>query len=330
MPKVSVIIPVYGVEKYIERCAVSLFEQTLYDIEYIFVNDCTKDNSMKVLADVITRYPDRKSQIRIINLSINEGLPSARRHGLSLASGEYIIHCDSDDWVEIDMYKSMYDKAIETGSDIVVCDYNKSESISNFKYINQSIPLEKNKFINGLLDGTVPGFVVNKLVKASLYNNVQYFPKDNFTEDMVITTQLVYYAEHICHIEKGFYHYFTNSESISQKRIDAYHTLKMGKQCFNNFNIIYNFLSCKPDFADFASNITLRKYRIKLFLRNICRSKGGFKRWRSIFPELSPFSVFKYHLPWRTKIGYIITCMGIYSCLSTLDKSIVDAIMIED
>lgn len=330
MPKVSVIIPVYGVERYIERCAISLFEQTLDDIEYLFINDCTTDSSIDILKQVLDKYPNRKALAKIINMPKNSGQAAVRELGIKLASGEYIIHCDSDDWIETDMYKSMYDKAIETYSDIVVCDYNKSESPSKFEYIHTPIPLEKNRFINGMLDGSIPAFLCNKLIKSSLHKHIQYYPQDNYTEDMVITTQLVYYAKRISYIYKGFYHYYTNPESISQMYIDEYHALRMGKQCYNNFNIIYRFLSFKPDFAYFESNIALRKCQIKLFLRNICRTKGGTKRWREIFPELTLFSVFRYHLPIRTKIGYIITYIGLYSCLKTLDKNRVDAIMCEN
>ena len=111
--KVSVCIPVYGVEKYIEKCARSLFEQTMQDgIEFIFVNDCTKDRSIEILEQVLAEYPHRKEQTRIIHHEKNRGLVAARNTGLAYASGEYIIHCDSDDWVELDMYEKMYKKAI--------------------------------------------------------------------------------------------------------------------------------------------------------------------------------------------------------------------------
>ncbi len=97
MLKVSVIIPVYGVEKYIERCTRSLFEQTLDDMEFIFVNDCTKDNSIAIIERIAEEYPLRKSQIHILNHQVNKGLPIARQTGLRVATGEYIAHCDSDD-----------------------------------------------------------------------------------------------------------------------------------------------------------------------------------------------------------------------------------------
>ena len=94
MPKVSVIIPVYGVEKYIERCARSLFEQTLNDIEFIFVNDYTPDNSIDILKNTLSKYPNRKYQVRIINQPRNMGAAQARKNGILAATGEFVIQCD--------------------------------------------------------------------------------------------------------------------------------------------------------------------------------------------------------------------------------------------
>lgn len=123
MPKVSICIPVYNVEKYIGRCARSLFDQTLDDIEYIFVNDCSPDRSMSVLERVIKEYPKRKPQIQIINHNTNQGSAAARNSCLSVATGEYIGWCDSDDWVEPQMYEKMYEKGVAEKADIVYCGF---------------------------------------------------------------------------------------------------------------------------------------------------------------------------------------------------------------
>ncbi len=105
MPKVSVIIPVYGVEKYIERCARSLFEQTLDDIEYLFIDDCTPDKSIEMLKQVLEDYPHRKPQVVIHRMEQNSGQAAVRKWGMQNAIGDYVIHCDSDDWVELTMYE---------------------------------------------------------------------------------------------------------------------------------------------------------------------------------------------------------------------------------
>lgn len=119
---VSVLVPIYGVEKYIERCAVSLFEQTYEDIEYIFVNDCTKENSIAILKEVIERYPIRKPQVRIIEHEQNKGLGKARNTAVAAALGDFLVHIDSDDYVDVNMVTMLVEKQKEGNYDIVTGD----------------------------------------------------------------------------------------------------------------------------------------------------------------------------------------------------------------
>ena len=123
MNKVSVIIPIYKVRNFIERCACSLFEQTLQDIEYIFVDDASPDDSIDILKSCVERYPERASHVHILVHEHNQGLPAARNTGLPVATGEYIFHCDSDDFVEKDMLEIMYKVATEEDADMVYCDF---------------------------------------------------------------------------------------------------------------------------------------------------------------------------------------------------------------
>ena len=118
MHKVSVIIPVYGVDRFIRRCTESLFNQTLKEVEYIFVNDCTKDGSMDILRDVINAFPDRAEQLTIVEHETNKGLAGARNTGLAKARGEYVFHCDSDDFVEATMLEKMYSAAKSADADM--------------------------------------------------------------------------------------------------------------------------------------------------------------------------------------------------------------------
>ena len=121
MAKVSVIVPIYNVSRFIKRCAESLLNQTLDDVEFIFVNDSTPDDSVDILKKVISDYPDRNTMI--INHEVNKGLPAARNTGLKVASGDYIFHCDSDDFVEPTMLNDLYNLACDEKADIVWCDW---------------------------------------------------------------------------------------------------------------------------------------------------------------------------------------------------------------
>ena len=175
MPKVSVIIPVYSVEKYIERCARSLFEQTLTDIEYIFVDDCSPDNSINILESVLEVYPNRRSQVKIIRHLENKGLPAARKTGIDNSTGDYIIHCDSDDWVETDMYRLMYDEAKRLDADIVMCGYKVTDGQTVFsEYYHKQI--DKTKLISSLLTLHEAWSFWNKMCKRTLYDNEIVYP----------------------------------------------------------------------------------------------------------------------------------------------------------
>ncbi|MBD5421701.1 MAG: glycosyltransferase family 2 protein, partial [Bacteroides sp.] len=121
---ISVIVPVYGVEKYIERCVRSLFSQTMTEgVEFIFINDCTKDRSIELLTGIISEYPQLSPQVKIIHHPRNRGLAVARQTGLDAAQGEYILHLDSDDYFESDMLEMMYETAMANNSDVVVSDF---------------------------------------------------------------------------------------------------------------------------------------------------------------------------------------------------------------
>lgn len=134
--KVSVIVPIYGVEKFIGRCVETLMRQTLKEIEYIFVNDATPDRSIENLHEVLTRYPDRQDSVVIIVNKMNKGLPASRNIGLQMAKGEYIFHCDSDDFVEPDMLEVLYTEAVKEQADIVWCDWFLSFE-KNERYMKQ-------------------------------------------------------------------------------------------------------------------------------------------------------------------------------------------------
>lgn len=130
----SIIVPVYKVQQYIERCARSLFMQTLVeDIEYLFIDDCSPDDSILVLEKVIGEFPERQSQIRIIRNEFNMGVSETRKKGVSLAQGKYIGWCDSDDWVEPDMFEKMLLVAQEDDLDIVSCSYVEEKGVKDSK-----------------------------------------------------------------------------------------------------------------------------------------------------------------------------------------------------
>ena len=208
MPKVSVVIPVYGVEKYIERCARSLFEQTLDDIEYIFVNDCTKDRSIDILNEVINDYPVRKQQVRIVHHEENKGSALARQSGWQTANGDYIISCDSDDWVDLNLYESMYNVAVEKDADIVVSDYMFVEGGDANKICGlRDEKANKEQVINDLMYMRTSWSLCNKLIRNDLFGHINEFPQKYMGDDMGVVLPLFDIANVIAYCPNVCYNY---------------------------------------------------------------------------------------------------------------------------
>ena len=202
-PLVSVLVPVYGVEKYIERFARSIFEQTYENLEIIFVNDCTPDSSIEVLRRVLNDYPSRIPQTKIIDHDRNRGLAAARKTALLASSGYYIQNYDSDDYVDVDMIQQMVALAQREDADIVICDYKQVyESDLHYDYIKVAPSLQLEKCLLQILSGRVHSGVWNKLIKRSLYVENEIFPIEglNLCEDLAVMYRLVYYAKMINYI----------------------------------------------------------------------------------------------------------------------------------
>lgn len=207
-PKISVIVPIYNVGKYIERCARSLFEQTLDDIEFIFVNDCTPDNSIEILLQIIKEYPTRSNLIKIINHSINKGVSTARNTGIKNATGQYIAHCDSDDWVESNMYETLYSTAIKGNCDYVWCDFYINDQIGQTKCISAQYDTCHLKQM-AIYISYGWNVIWNILAKKELYslNDIYCYEGYDFCEDYGLSVRLLAKASKYKKVDYPLYHY---------------------------------------------------------------------------------------------------------------------------
>lgn len=207
MPKVSVIVPFYNVEKYIEKCLDSLVNQTLEEIEIILVNDGSQDNSEEKAKEFEKRYPNKIKYYK----KANGGLGDARNFGIKYASGEYIAFLDSDDFVEPTMYEEMYKKAKQENADMVECDFwweypnKKKEDIGN-TYSNQKEMLYKSRVV-----------AWNKLIKREIYEK---HPEARFSvglryEDVEGFYKILPYIKKVAFVRKCFIHYIQRQGSIS-------------------------------------------------------------------------------------------------------------------
>ncbi len=297
MCQVSVIIPIYKVERFIARCAESLFSQTLQEVEYVFVNDATPDDSMAVLQSAIEKYPHRKKQIKILTHEQNKGLPAARNSGLAVATGEYIFHCDSDDFVEIDMLQSLYDKAVAESADIVWCDWYLSFE-KNERYMaqpNYQTPMDA---LKAMLSGGMKYNVWNKLVKRSLYadNHIEFPAGYGMGEDMTMMI-LFACAQKVSYFPRAFYHYVKlNTGAFSQTYSDRHLT-----ELRHNVQRINHFMQNRFG-AQLEQELSFFKLEAKFPFLFIVPHEKFHLLWREWYPEANRYIMQNENISMRSRL----------------------------
>ena len=276
MIDVSVIVPVYNVSGFVERCARSLLDQTLDNVEYIFVDDDSPDNSIDIIRRVVKEYPNRN--VRFAIHEYNKGLPSARNTGLDLCVGEYVFHCDADDYVEKTMLEDMYRAAKQSDADIVWCDWFLSFE-STERYMSQHINGSAGCFLNGMLDGSIKYNVWNKLVKRAVYQRygIRFPDGKSMGEDMTMI-KIASVSQIAVYIPKAYYHYVkTNLSAMSGKFSE-----KALDDLRSNSEDVISFVQehkCVPE-----SSIAFFCQSVKLpFL--LTGDKPHYYLWRDWFPE---------------------------------------------
>lgn len=318
-PKVSVIILVYQVENYIERCACSLFEQTLKDIEYIFVDDCTKDNSMSVLANVLDQYPDRKNAVKIIHNEVNLGQAESRLKGIKLATGEYVIHCDSDDWIATDMYEKLYNKALNNHSDIVWCDFYKVNKSST--QIEKQTGIEKSSdAVKDILRGKRMGPLWNHLVKHDIITQYTYLPpKANLIEDVVLLIQYYIHSNKISYLPEPLYFYYHSPKSVTfvgeQEKM-----MWQAEEMAKNLVVIEQFLQENGLSDEYKHYIEYRKYFNKRWLLPVIKTVDDCKIWTNLHNDVNYILYLNPLLTIKDKISCLLVETRLYPVLKRILK----------
>lgn len=259
-PKISVLIPVYKVEKYVGRCLRSLFANTIIaDCEVIIVDDCSPDDSMKVVADVLEEFPAFAKNVVLRSHDCNRGLAAARNTALLQAHGKYIICVDSDDWVEPDYLEKLYVEAENSGADIVGCDL-----VREYKHRKEIFPIPlketSDENLRYLLLGAIPGWLHVKFIRASLFQNYERYWIDgiNMCEDLLVSAKLFYYAKKISYVSKVLYHYeCSNTASLSLSLSE--NKIKEIKLAYNE---LYKFLVEKGKRDRFQDELIVCQFRL--------------------------------------------------------------------
>ena len=322
--KVGVVVPIWNVASYIEHCAESLMSQTLEDMQFVFVDDASPDNSIEILNAVLDRYPERKGQSIVVRHEVNKGLPTARKTGLEHINAEYVAHCDSDDWVEPTMYEKMYLSARSNDADMVVCDYYSGVEgiVSNFKE-----PVDGD-MVKAYLHRTIPPYVWIKLTRTEIYRRV-VFPKENYLEDWVQSVQVHAYSRVVNILHEPLYHHCINPSSITKINNSLALCDENLRQCMDNMKLVHDFVIdnhlAEEDDMVYMKILVRRRLYPKLMQRQ------GRRQYFDTYPELN-HSLFRCrHLPWLLKVEHIIIWLGlfpewrrfgmpVYNCLRKLKK----------
>lgn len=237
-PKVSVVVPVYKVEKYIERCARSLFEQTLQEMEFIFVDDCTPDNSVDIIHRVLNEYPHRISQTKFLHNEKNRGQLQTRCYGFMNAEGDFIGTVDSDDWIEPNAYESLYNQACNDEADCVLFGYHRDFATYSESCIRKFPFTTGEELVENCYKFPFEFFMWGSLVKNEerllailnrYYNNPDW---EGITmwEDVLVMLPYYFGTKKISYSGQCFYHYNMANEGSTvntQNEKKVYQALKV-------------------------------------------------------------------------------------------------------
>lgn len=301
MPAVSVVVLVYDVEEYIERCARALFEQTLEDLEYVVVDDCSPDHSIEKFEKVLEEYPQRRSQVRILRNDVNRGQAYSRRKGVEAATGDYIIHCDSDDWPEPDMYAKLYAKASEGNLDMVIC------SVRRVYPDHTTVPgtdiLGQEDVLGALIRQDIYNHTMNKLISRKAYERGITYPVCNMSEDSAMIIQLASNCDSFGYVDETLYNYSVRVGSISYS-IESEEKIGQMRQ---NYDLAFSALEAKGLARKYRRDIRNLKCWLKFMASKLPRDF-----YANLYPEINVAFLFNERYTVMQRLGHLTKLMGIH------------------
>lgn len=271
MPKVSIIVPVYNVEKYLRKCIDSLVNQTLNDIEIICINDGSTDKSLKILKE----YKNKDSRIILLNQE-NSGQSVARNRGIEIAKGEYLGFVDPDDWIDLDYYEKLYNAASTNDTDIAVGGIIRVTGIKKKKFLNfeKETLTDNTKLKFELCDVPEKSYIWNKIYKTQKLKEINLkFEEGRIFEDCIFTPQALFFLGKMVTVPNTYYYYLRRNNSTVKQRsqkanADSIYAHKKASEFIKDHNI---------DISSFEP----KTYRFKIFGVTIfkIRQKGKKKQY---------------------------------------------------
>jgi len=294
-PQVSVIIPVYNAAEYIDRCAKSLFAQSLASIQYIFVDDASTDESISIIQNILAQFPNRHDQVIFLHQDIHKGVGATRQRGLERAEGDYVIHCDSDDWVEPLCYQLLYEKAIATQADIVCCgffiDSDDGRQLSVQTPLRSFNPPQFNI-------GSQTGSLWSKLIKRELIleHGLEVSSDIDWGEDLCFSLEALLMAKNVQYVDHILYHYVQQPGSLTHDiTFEKINTLM---RCGA---IVESFLCKHGLLGTYHNQVNWLKFQLKQYYLIFPKTRS-LQIWRDTFTECNN-NVLSYPAPLYLKIS---------------------------
>lgn len=275
---VSILVPVYGVEKYMERCARSLFEQTYDNLEYIFVDDCTPDKSIEILERVMEDYPNRKGQVRIIRHERNRGLAAARNTALDAATSPFISHVDSDDYLSLDAIQLLVEKQVETGADIVTGNYYSVYSTGIKKRFEPEYKTKREMMRQLFSPRSGIKSIWRRLIRLSIYNDhhIRIVEGVNYGEDWLQIVLLTYYSKNVAKINDHIYYY--NLTNVGSYVYSIPHAPELWHQSLKTAFFVEHFFSDKePEYQELSRRAITNTLKVRMSLAAKQKNKAFFE-----------------------------------------------------
>jgi len=314
MPLITICVPVYQVEKYIERCIRSLFSQTYENIEFIFVDDCGTDGSVGILKRIISEHPDKI--VRIIRHEYNRGISAARNTAMAAAAGDFIMHVDSDDWLEVDAVEVLVERQIMTGADIVsgnaLAHYEMGELL-----LEEPDYADKEEMLQRVVQMTLDHVIWRRLIRTSLYrkNGIQAMEGVNYGEDQYLLSQIVYYANSFSVVKRVVYHYnCINAGSTLREAENSSLFLKKYCEDIKSINALIDFFSNKNDLCVRELRIQKMRYAHSKLWASL--KEGRHDVFNLLCQDMKSVSEYSSYVGWtREHLETVSKCYFIFWCL---------------
>ncbi len=268
--KISILVPLYGVERYVEQCARSLFEQSFESVEFIFVDDCSPDRSAEIVAKVLEDYPHQQERTHILRNDVNMGVSATRNRALECATGHFVLFVDGDDWVSTDIVEELAIEQMVSNNDVVTSGFYRCDG-------------ERQKLVRARLKGgrmgtlkllvtqsfAYPNRIWGVLIRRDLLvrNSIQFEPRITMGEDLLFMVQLLYHASRVSHYSGGLYYYRSDVGVMRSVTTPCGEDLPGSRRSYiRAVTSVWSFLLRQPDSAKYSVAIRLSRMNLRRWL----------------------------------------------------------------